>query len=428
VNPKVLLEADHSLPLTHFSLSALSGAAADPSGLEGLTRLSLRLMRRTAGGRAPDDNEALLDRLGASLGVDANHTGASLSGTCLARSLPALFGFLREALQFRLNRGELERLTRESRAELFELLDSDEQLVQLWFGRTLFEGHPYGRMPLGTAASLQAITERDVRACLGRHFSAGNILLGLAGDVSAEHGQRLFQELLDGLGQAIEPVAAVTEPKPLPAGRRLLFVDKPERTQNQVLMGCIGSHPRDTDHVALLVGNAIFGGAFSSRLMREVRSKRGWSYGATSSLSFERERQSLSVWTFPGAADAARCIALQLEMIEELASRGVTDAEMQWARQHLVQSQAFGRDTAPKRVGLLLEQELWQLPPGYFDEFQGRVAHVTLDEVNAALKHWVTPERWLTVVVGTHADNGAAIEAAIPGLTHAEVVPYDSAL
>ena len=63
-------------------------------------------------------------------------------------------------------------------------------------------------------------------------------------------------------------------------GRHLVFVDKPDRTQTQILIGGLGTSAHDADHVPLIVANAVFGGTFTSRLMQEVRSKRGWSYGA----------------------------------------------------------------------------------------------------------------------------------------------------
>ena len=85
------------------------------------------------------------------------------------------------------------------------------------------------------------------------------------------------------------------------AGRRLLVVDKPERTQTQILVGTMGTSAHDDDHVPMVVGNAVFGGTFTSRLMKEIRSKRGWSYGASARTGIDRRRQSWVLWTFPAA-------------------------------------------------------------------------------------------------------------------------------
>ena len=144
--PTLLLERDASLPLIHTGISTRSGATEDPPGLEGLTRIAGRLMRRTAGGQSADQIDARIDRMGASLGLDAGHGGVALSGVVLERSFGELMALLEETLTAPgLAQDELERLKRETAAELTEILDSDQQLVQRWFLRSVFAGHPYGR-------------------------------------------------------------------------------------------------------------------------------------------------------------------------------------------------------------------------------------------------------------------------------------------
>src|SRR5690606_32750779 len=109
------------------------------------------------------------------------------------------------------------------------------------------------------------------------------------------------------------------EPAPLPpaplAAPRVVIVDKPERTQTQILIGCLGTRPSDEDHTALVVANTVFGGAFSARLMQSIRAERGWSYGAYSSLPIDRTRQAFSMWAFPKTGDCAPCVELELAML-----------------------------------------------------------------------------------------------------------------
>ena len=163
-----------------------------------------------------------------------------------------------------------------------------------------------------------------------------------------------------------------------------MIVDKPERTQTQILIGCLGSHTRDEDHVALLVANTIFGGTFTARMTQEVRSKRGWSYGAYSSMPIDRRRQSFSMWTFPKADDAGPCLKLELDMLHDLREKGVTKAELSWAKRYMVRSHCFAIDTAAKRVGLELDQTLYDLPEDYYSRYTERVQAVTLEQANLA--------------------------------------------
>ena len=168
---------------------------------------------------------------------------------------------------------------------------------------------------------------------------------------ASRHGSRA------ALPRPAIPRCGTPVPEPtLRPGRHLVLVDKPERTQTQILIGCLGTHAHDEDHVALHVGNTIFGGTFTARLMNEVRSKRGWSYGAYSSLPYDRHRRGFSLWTFPKASDAAACITLELDLLAKWWKDGVTPKELAWAKRYLVRSHAFAIDTAGKRVGQMLDE------------------------------------------------------------------------
>ncbi|MEY2936115.1 MAG: hypothetical protein RL033_6864 [Pseudomonadota bacterium] len=424
--PHLLLERDASLPLIHTGISTRAGASEDPEGLEGLTRIAGRLMRRTAAGQSADQIDARIDRMGASLGLDAGHGGVGLSGVVLERSFGEFMTLLEETLTAPgLAQDELERLKRETTAELMEILDSDQQLVQRWFLRTVFAGHPYGRTVIGTERSLAAIQAEDVRNCLAREFCQDSLIFGFAGALEPERVERVARSMWEKL-----PSGGVTPPPPpelVPSGgRRLVFVDKPERTQTQILIGGIGSHPIDADHIALTIANTVFGGTFTARLTQEVRAKRGWSYGAYSSLGYDRRRQAFSMWTFPKAEDAAACIQLELEMLQQWRESGITEEEFVWAKRYLVQSQAFSRDTSTKRIGLRLDEMLNDLPAGYHDEFVPRVEAATLEEANAAVRNRISLEHLSVVVLGTYSAIGEAVRQAVPELTSERVVPFDA--
>lgn len=425
--PLILIERDAALPLIHGGICTRSGAGDDPVGLEGLTRICGRLMRRSAGGHGADEVDARIDRMGASLGLDSGHGSTALSGSVLERSFGDFMSLLEEILTAPgLHEQELERLKRETLAELIEILDSDQQLAQRWFLRSLFAGHSYGRTVIGTQDSLAAIQVADVRRCYERHFTRENLLFSFAGAVDLDQAARAVESIWTALpaggGRASDPPA-----EPVAAGgRRLIFVDKPERTQTQILIGGLGAHPNDQDYFPLLVANTVFGGTFTARLTHEVRAKRGWSYGAYSSLGYDRRRQAFSMWTFPKAEDAAPCIALELEMLSEWWERGVTEQELSWAKRYLAQSQAFSCDTAAKRVGMKLDELLSDLPPGHHDEFVARVSAVTLEETNRAIQNRISLEHLTVVVVGTHDLIGDGVREAIPKLGSDRIVPFDT--
>jgi len=176
----------------------------------------------------------------------------------------------------------------------------------------------------------------------------------------------------------------------------------------------------------LLVGNTIFGGTFTARMTQEVRSKRGWSYGAYSNVPFDRRRQTFSMWTFPKADDAGPCLKLELDMLRELREKGVTKAELSWAKRYLLRSHCFAIDTAAKRVGLALDQALYDLPEDYYSRYLERVQAVTLEQANAALQNRLSDQDLLVTVVGTESVIGESVRGAVENLATSEVVAFDS--
>lgn len=424
--PKLLVETSRDLPFVSVSVALRTGAVLDPPEMEGATRLLARLMRRSAGGRSAEQNDALVESMGASLGAEVTHSTVVFQGAVISRSLDRFFDFLLEVLtRPTLPEDELARLKRETEAELVEALDDDRSISRRWFRRRLFEGHPYARSASGSLGGVTKTTLEALRALYRRVLVPENIVVSLAGDITRERGEAFASALASALHAGPAPGDPTPHPEMEP-GRRLVFVDKPERTQTQILMGGRGSHPKDPDHFALALANTAFGGTFTARLMQEVRVKRGWSYGAYSSLPYDRRRQSFSLWTFPKASDAAACITLELELLHKLREDGITKGELGWARRYLVRSHAFAVDTAAKRAGLALDTELYELPEGYYERYLEHLEAVTLEQANQSLRERLSEDDMLISVVGTASEVGEAVRAAIPNLAKSETVRYDA--
>jgi zinc protease len=422
----VLLEESHALPLLSLTIAFRSGAAHDPIGKEGTLRMAGRMLRRGCEGMTASATEDAIDRLGAELSVDISSSSISLQAQVIARSVDAFVDLLAQLLgspQFPLD--EFERLRRESVAELIEMRDNDQTLAAQAFRRSLFAGHLYGRSALGTTASLAALTIDDVRAAYAKHFVRGNAIIGFAGDIEATRAPQLAARLVAGLPLG-GPVPDPVRPPPSPKGRRLVVVDKPERTQTQILIGTLGTWPHDDDHIALSIANAVLGGSFTSRLMREVRSKRGWSYGASARLAIDRQRQAFWMLTFPAATDAAPCIALEVQLLEQLVANGLSAKELAFIKRFLVRSHAFDIDTPAKRLGLELEVEVLGLPADYYSAYIPHVEAVTLEQANLAAKARLSVDDLLIVVVGTASQILDDVRAAVPRLAEHEVLPFDT--
>lgn len=422
----LFVESSSAVPLVSIVVSFRSGAIADPEGKDGLCRFAARMLRRGADGMSAQDIEATIDRLGAELALDVGPSTVSLHGQVIRRNVEPFIQLICRILGKPTFDGEeIERLKRETAAELVEARDSDRALANLAFRRALFAGHPYSRSAAGRQSTVSSFTRADVLASYEKHFVRGDLVLGFAGAITEEEAKRYGGSIASCLREG--PRATVIPPEPkAPEGRRLVFVDKPERTQTQTLIGSLGTYPHDDDHFPLVTATAVLGGTFTSRMMREIRSKRGWSYGTSARLSIERRRHAFTMSAAPGSADCAPCVALELELLSDFVESGVTKRELSFIKNYLLRSYAFEVDTAPKRLGQSIETELLDLPADYHTKYVDHVKDVTLENANAATARRLSAKNVVVIVVGTAEETLESVQKAIPDLIATDIVPFDA--
>jgi zinc protease len=420
----LFVEASPKIPLVSIAIAFRSGSTHDPEGQEGLTRATARMLRRGCAGMPADAIEEAVDGLGGEFGCEASPTSITVHAEVISRNLDPFVELVAKILGTpTFDPEETALLLRETEAEIVESRDNDRVLASRAFRRALFADHPYARRVSGTLSTLASLEPEDLRAQYQRHFCRENALVAISGDVTEPIAREIADRLLSGLPVGARVVDVVPEPAP-PPGRSLVVVDKAERTQTQMVLGWLGTHPKDPDHFAWIVGNTTFGGTFTSRLMQEIRAKRGWSYGVSSRVGFDRHRDAFVVWSAPSAKDAPACLELELEMLVQLRDGGLTAEEVAFTKSYLARSYAFEIDTARKRVHQRLEEALYDLPEGYHARYLERLSQVSLDEINAALKQRTPVEDRIVAVVATDAESGVALEKAAGGAARC-VVPYD---
>jgi zinc protease len=392
-------------PLAGFSIAAPRGALSDPIGQEGLHTHCTELARRGAGERDRVELDALVDSLGASLSVVIHRDYFYVSGYCLQRHVETMFDLAMQVLrQPRFDREEHEKLVREMLYDLDELRDDDHTLTHRFFQHCAFPGHPYARTTLGTEESLGRITLEAARTAYQKLVQTPGFLVTFAGAVAAPRAESIVGRY--DWPQPDQPLDQNLEVPAAPAGRSLVIVDKPERNQCSLLIGQSAPLSTDPDFDALRVAETAFGATFTSRLNQEIRVKHGWSYDADCTLYEGRFPAWLQISMSPTAEACGRALARTLEMIEELATRGISEEEFAFARSFLRGSDAFARATARQRMQRALRDAMMGRPDGHTDRFPERLAGLTADKVNEVAARRITPGQ-LTAIVVASADRTA---------------------
>jgi zinc protease len=422
--PTIIVEASPDTPLVWFDIAIRGGASADPRGVEGLHRHAALLARRGAGRRDRAELDETLDTLGAALDVGVSRDAVSVSGLALSRHLDAVIDLAADVLaEPSFSEEEHARLLRETPQVLDEIRDDDSALATRWFDWLCSPGHAYGRTSLGTEASLTRIDRASAVALWKREVVADNMVIGLAGDIDEATAAKLVTRLTERL-PAVGRASLELEVPALPTrGRRTILVDKPDRTQAQLRVGHLSVRYGDPDTAALAIAEAVFGGMFSSRLMQEIRVKRGWSYGAGCALRRSRLPHWFEIWMAAGIDVAGPAVALSLELFADYAANGPTDDEVDFARSYLVGSMPFHVATARQRMQLAVRDAVFDLPAGYTAKLPEALGALGASDVRAACKRQLRPDDAVTVAVTT-AENAQVALAAAGGGT-LTVVDHD---
>lgn len=421
----VYLIEKHDLPYVNFEATFRTGSLSDPIGKEGLAGLTAELMTRGAGDKSRNELEGALDLLGSEIDASVDHGSLTISGDALVRNLDPVMNIFQDVLLYpRFEQDEFARLKRETESDIVRLQDQDRALNRRFYDRYLFGTHPYGRPEDGTLAGLKAITLDDVQTHYKSHLKASNMIFGFSGDVNREQVEEIIQKLLKKIPEGKAPALSLPE-LPSSMGRQVLLVDKPDRTQNQLLVGHRGPATPSKDLYSLDIVNTLFGGTFTARLNHEIRDQRGWSYGAYSYVESEPVAGTFTMWTFPASQDAMKTTKLMIRLFEDLKTKPLDKKEVEFARQYIINSFAFRIDTPEKLLDEAIRADLHGWPDDYLETYVDKIKAVSLEEVNQAVQTWLDPENFLMVMLCTAAGFEEPMRT-IPGVTTVKVVPHDA--
>lgn len=423
---EVDFENDPALPIVNLNVVVKTGSVSDPNGLSGITNFMAEMLLRGTKSKSKEQIDLELDQMGAKLEVETRAEALILRGTVLSRELDPFLRLLGEIVtQPTFPEGEIKKLKSQVVSGILEELGKDNSLGRRRFEKFLFKGHPYGKPVLGTVKNVEALTRGQVQEQYDRLIRDRHMLVVGAGDGKEEKIRTWAYGIADARhgGEDLNRVET-----PEDAGhRRLILIDKPDRTQTQIYAGQIGLKMTDAKFFPLFVANHAFGGgSFSARMMVEIRVKRGWSYGAYSYFRHGVQPKSWSLYLFPAAKDTAPALEYSLQMLSDLHDHGITSDEFNFAKQSLINSAGFMFNTPKKRVENKVLERTLQLPDGIMKSYATEIEKVTLEQANLALKEYIKPKQLSILVLATATKETKDKLAKAAGVSpeRVEVVKY----
>lgn len=394
---RVFFVESHDLPILDVQIDFVAGGARSPADKSGVASLTAGLLEAGAGEFDEERISARLVDLGARLSSSSDHDKASVTLRTLssAEEKSGALALMRSVLAAPTFPADaVEREKTRTIAALKEADTRPDAIAGKRFAAALYPGHPYGRV--ATPESVAKIGRDDLAAFHKTHYTAPGAVVSIIGDVARSEAEAIAVQLTEALPKG-EP-AAELPPVRLP-GRETVKVEHPA-TQAHIHIGLPTIKRTDPDYYALLVGNyTLGGGGFVSRLMKEVREKRGYAYSVYSYFSPRVLPGPFEIGLQTKREQANAALRVVDQVLTEFLAKGPTAEELAAAKKNLIDGQALRIDSNAKLLGYLSLIGFYGLPLDYLDRFPREIDAVTKDDVAAAFRRHVKPENLVTVVV-----------------------------
>ncbi len=397
---KVYFVESRELPILDIAVDFPAGSARDPAGKSGLAQLTHGLLDQGAGGLSDTAIAHRLADVGAVLSgrFDRDRGGVTLRTLSSAAEKNKALDLFAQVLQRPdFPRAVVEREKQRLIASIREAEADPGEVAGKAFYRALYGAHPYAPDEAGDPAAIARLTRNDLRTFYRVHYSAPNAVISLMGDIPRAEAEAIAQRLAAGLARGA-PLPAL--PKPAPAAASDTRIAHPS-AQSHVLVGTVGVARNDPDFFPLFVGNYVLGGGgFDSRLLREVRDKRGYAYSAYSYFlpMMEAGPFQLGLQTQREQTDAALKVAQ--DTLRQFIADGPSEAELVQAKSNLAGGFPLRIDSNRKILDYLSVIGFYKLPLDYLDTWVDQVNAVDVAAVKQAFARRIDPDKLVTVVVG----------------------------
>jgi zinc protease len=279
-----------------------------------------------------------------------------------------------------------------------------ESIAEKLFDKAVFGAHPYGLPGSGDVDSVGKINVQDLKDFYRAHYQAASAVVAIMGDVTRAQAEAIAQQLTAQLPQSPAPAAIPGVVMKIAASEQRI---SHPASQSHILIGAPGMARSDPDYFPLFVGNyTLGGGGFESRLMNEIREKKGLAYGVYSYFMPLKQPGAFQIGLQTKKEQADEALHLARSTLADFIAKGPTEKELLAAKQNIIGGFPMRIDSNRKILGYLSVIGFYDLPLTYLDDFTRNIDKVTVAQIREAFKRHIDPQAMATVIVG--APEGAA--------------------
>ena len=393
------LVEEHAVPMMAMRFAFEGGSSQDPTGNEGLANFLSAMLDEGAGDLKSREFQERMEEISMRMRYEDSKDAFYGNFETLTANRDEAAKLLKLAINTpRFDTDAVERIRQQLQAALAYAARSPEKVALNQWYAVAFEGHPYARPSAGTEETVAKITGGDLEGYRKRIFAKDTLKVVAVGDINAEQLGALLDEVFGDL-PATADLVAVSKTSPVAGGRqKVVEMNVP---QSVAVFGLGAMERKDPDFIPTFVLNHILGGGgFASKLMEEVREKRGLAYSV---YTYVYPYQHTSIFS-GSVATRNEAIGESLDVIREefkqMAENGPTQTELDNAKKYLIGSYPLRFDTNAKIASQLLGLRMDDFGPEYIDNRNDMMAAVTLDDVKRVAKRLLETDDLIVTIVG----------------------------
>jgi zinc protease len=407
----IFLQEDHELPLIEGTARIRGGEVNEPAAKTGLASIYGEVWR-TGGTKSQtgDQLDDFLEVRAAKVETGPGPDSTSINFSCLKADLDDVFKVFVDLLQnpeFRADKIELAQKGAEdaiSRRNDDAAGIAQREAVKLAYG----PNNPYARSP--EYATIAAITRQDLLDWHAKYVHPNNMILGIAGDFDSAAMEARLRSAFESWDKGPQLPKNDVQYSPAPPG--YYQVSKEDIDQSSIRMVALGTTRDNPDYYAIHVFNEAFGGGFSSRLFNDIRTKRGLAYDVGGGIGANFGHPGiLEIEIGTKSASTVDAIVAAYENIDDLAKHPITDAEVQRAKDDILNAFIFRLDSPDKILGERMIYEAYGYPPDWLDKYQTELRKVTPADVNRVAAKYLHKDQLAVLVVGNTKEFGKPLSS-----------------
>ncbi len=395
---RVIVREDRSVPVVAFEAGFLAGLRAEPADKGGVSGLTAGMLTKGTKNRSAREISEAVENVGGDLVGSSGRNFFGLQGKFLKRDFRQGFRLFAESLREpAFPADELEKKRRETLGALKQQKDQLTQASFLLFMDAHYGSHPYARNPLGTEASLEAMTPEDLKEYYERWADPRNMVIALSGDIGAQEALEAVRKAFGDFPQraGFRPLGALPVPPPEGIRKRQ---EQRETQQAHFVIGYPGARFTDPERYALdVLGSALAG--MGGRLFVNLRDRKSLAYSVTSFSSEQVDPGFFAFYMGTSADKLDTAVADTLSEIAEVKRNGITREEFERAKKYMIGTYEIGLQSNGAYADKMVYNELYGV--GYEETFSApeKIAAVTLAEVNRLAASVLDTEKYTIAIL-----------------------------